>query len=78
MDIPPAEVSNGGSGTAGGGYLHLPPLEHGRTFHCNQAQYGPVYDRGSNTRAKDIQEVVRTGRGGCGRDAYGGLGGVTN
>ena len=48
------------------------------TVHCGQAHYGPVSGGGAETRAKDIQSVVGTGRGGCGRDADGDLGGVTD
>ena len=58
MDIPPAGGHDGGSGTAGGGYLHLPPPEYGHTVHCNQSHYGPISGGGADTRAKDIQAVV--------------------
>ena len=46
--------------------------------HCDQAHFGPVSSRGAETGSKDAQAVVGTGRGGCGRDADGGLGGGTD
>ena len=61
MDINPAGGRDGGSGTTGGGYLRLPPPDHGRTVHCDQAHYGPVSGGGAETGAKDIQVVVVTG-----------------
>ena len=44
------------------------PSEHGHIVHCNQAHYGPVFGGGAENRANDIQSVVGTGRGGCGKD----------
>ena len=75
MVIPPAGGRDGGSGTAGGGYLCLPPPEHGCTEHCNQTHYEPVSGGVADTVSKGIQAVLRTGRSGCGRDADGGSGG---
>ena len=77
MKIFPAGGRNGGSRDAGGGDLLIPPPEHGRTVHCNQAHYGPVSSGGAETGANDIQALVGTGRGGCGRDGDGGSGGGT-
>ena len=76
--IPSAIGLNGGGGTAGGGDLHIPPTKHGRTVYCYQPHYGPVSGVGVETGYKGFQEVVETGRGGCGRDAYYGLVGGTD
>ena len=78
MWIPPTGGHNGGSGTVGGGDLHLPPPEHGLTVHCDQDHYGPVSSGGAENGDKDTQAVTRTGRSGCGRDADNGLGGGTD
>ena len=74
LDIPPSGGRDGGSGTAGGGDLILPPLEHGCTVHCNQAHCVPLSGSVAETGYKDTQSVVVTGQGGCGRDADRGLG----
>ena len=58
MDIPPARIRDGKSGTAGDGDLHLPSPEHGHTVHYNQGHYGPVSGGETETRAKDIQAIV--------------------
>ena len=42
VDITPSGGRDGGSGTAGCGYLRLLRPEHGHTVHCDQAHYGPV------------------------------------
>ena len=76
VGIPPDGGRDGGSGTAGGGYILLPPSEHGRTVHYDQAHHGPLYGGVLETGAKGIQTEVVIGRGGCGRDTYGGSGGV--
>ena len=78
MDIPPIGVCNVGGGTAGGGDLHLPPLEYSCKVHCNQAHYGPMSGGGAETGATGIQAVVGTGRSGCGGDADGGSEGGTD
>ena len=77
VDIPPAGGRDGGSGTAGDGYLRPPPLQNGCTDHCGQANYGPMFGSIAETGDKDIQAVVVTQRSGCGRDAGGTLGGKT-
>ena len=76
--IPPNGGRDGGGSPAGGGDLRLPPPEHGRTVHCKQAHYGTLSGGREKTRAKCIQLVVGTGHVGCGRDAYGESGGVTD
>ena len=78
VDITPAGGRDDGRGTVGGVEICLPPLEHGHTVNYDQAHCGPVSGDGAETGAKDIQEVVGTGRGGCGRDADGGLGSRTD
>ena len=78
MDILPARGRDGGSGTAEGGDLRLPPPEHGRVVHFNQDHYGPMSGGGVETGAKDIQVLVVTGSSGCVRDADSGSGGGTN
>ena len=47
-------------------------------IYCNKADYGLVPGGGVETRAKDVQAVMVTGQGGCGRDADGGVGGGTD
>ena len=78
MDILPTGGRNDGSGTAGDGDLHIPPSEHGRKVHCDQAHYGPVSGSRAETGAKDIQAVMGIGWGGRERDADGGSGGGTD
>ena len=78
VDIPPSGGRDDGSGTSGGGDLRLPTPEHVRTVNCNQDHYGPVSGGGVETRAKDIQAMVGTGWGGCGRDTDSGSGGETD
>ena len=73
VDITPAGGRDDGNGTAGGGYLRLLPPEHGRTVNCDHTHYGYVSSGRAETKAKDLQLVVGTGRGGCVRDADGGL-----
>ena len=69
MGIPPAGVSDSGGVNAGGGDLHLPPLEQVCTVYFYQDHYGPFYGGGEETGSKGVQEVVGTGRGGYGGDA---------
>ena len=45
-------------GTTGGGDLHLPPPEHGRTIIFNQARYGNVYGGGATPGDKRVEVVV--------------------
>ena len=73
VGIPPAGARDGGGVNAGGGDLHLPPIEQGCTFYCYQDHYGPVSGGREETRSKGVQEVVRTGLGGYGGDVDGGL-----
>ena len=68
MDITPAGGRDGGSGTAGGGDLRLPPPEHGSKVHCDQDHYLPMSGGGAETGANDIHVVVGTGWVGYGRD----------
>ena len=53
---------HGGGGTKGGGDLHLPPLEHSRTFHCDQAHYGRMSGGGAEAGVKGGQAVVGAAR----------------
>ena len=64
-EIPPTEGRNGGGGTAGGGYLCLPLLEHSHIVYCKQARYGPLYVCRAENRDTGLQEVVGSGQGGC-------------
>ena len=74
----PSRRRNERGGPAGGGDLCLLPPEHSHIVYCDQAYYGPVSNSGADTGATGLQTVVDAGRGGCGGDAYGGSGGVTD
>ena len=78
MGIPSSGSRDGRGGTAGGGDLHQPLLEHSHTVYCDQAHCGTVSSSGTETGAKCVQSVVGTGQSGCGGDADGGLGGETD
>ena len=54
VGIPPTEGRDGGGGTAGGGDLRLPPLEHSPNVYCDQAHYGPVSGYGADVGAKGV------------------------
>ena len=69
MGIPPARRRDGEGRDAGGGYIHLPPPEHGLTVYCNLYHYGPASGGGAETEDKGVQAVMGTVQGGCGRDA---------
>ena len=75
MDIPPDGGHCGGGGTAGGGYIRLPPLKHSHTLYFNQAHHVPVSGVKEEYRVKRVQAVVVEGRIGCRGDADGRLGG---
>ena len=47
-------------------------------IYCDQADYGTVPGGVVETGAKGVQEVVVTGKGGCGRDTDCGSGGRTD
>ena len=78
MGVPPSVGSDDGGGITGGGYLHIPPLEHSHTVHCNQDHYGPISGGGAESGVKGVQAVVGAGWLGIGGDADGGLGGGTD
>ena len=78
MGIPSAVGSDGVGGNSGGRDLCIPPSEHGCTFYCDQAHYGPMYGSRAATGAKDFQAGVVTGRGGFGGNVDGGSGGGTD
>ena len=42
----------------GGGDLHHPPPEHGRTIHCNQAHCVPVSGGSATTEEKCVKAVT--------------------
>ena len=48
-DNNPTGGGDGIDGNKGGGDLCIPPPEHGRTVHCNQAHYGSVSGGGAGT-----------------------------
>ena len=55
VGIPPAGVRDDGGVNAGGGDLHLPPIEQGCTVYCHQDHYGPVSGGGEETGSKGVQ-----------------------
>ena len=78
MDIPPAGGLDGGGGTIGGGDPCLPPPDHSRTVHCDQAHYGPVSGGGAAAGFKGVQAVVGSGQILLGGDVNVGSGGGTD
>ena len=70
----PAGGRNDGRNTTGDGDLRFLPPEYGRTVHCDQAHFEPVYGGGSDTGANDIQVVVEVAWSRCGEYVDGGLG----
>ena len=76
MGIPPSGESDGGVGTARGGYLRLLMPQQSCTVYCNHDHYGLVSGGGAETLAKGDQLVVRTGRIGYIVDKYGVSGGM--
>ena len=68
MDVSDNIGRDGKDRTARGGYLNIPPPEHGCTVYCKQYHYGPVHGGVGKARAKDIQVMVGTGKNGYGRD----------
>ena len=73
VDIQPTRGRDGECGIAGGGDIHLAPLEHSNIVYCDQAHYGPVSGSVLETRGRVLQAVVGSGRGEHGGDADGSL-----
>ena len=78
MGVSPSGGSDVRGGTIGVGDLRLPPPEHSRTVHCEQAQYGPVSGGRVASGVKGGQVVVRTGWIGLRWESDGSLGGRTD
>ena len=78
IGVSPDEGSDGGGGITGGRYIRLPPPEHSRTAHYEQAHYELVSGGGAEARVKGCQVVAVEGRIGLGGDVDGVLVGVTD
>ena len=77
MGVSPSGRGGGGGGVIGSGDLSLPPPEHSRTVHWDQAHYGTVSGSGEAPGVTDIQAVVGSGRPGLVGCVYGSFGGGT-
>ena len=74
MGVSPVGGSDGGGVITGGRDVLLPPPEHSRAFHCDQAHHGPVSSGVAASGVKFVQAVVGTGWIVIGRDVDGNLG----